>query len=71
MYQPSLSISMTLNILLSEGEVKRAELIDYVQNFLQFFIHNCFFFLVGRRDSFTVCKIDGLLHLSEDLRQFG
>ena len=47
MYQPSLSISMTLNILLSEGEVKRAELIDYVQNFLQFFIHNCFFFWWG------------------------
>ena len=66
MYQHFLSLSMALNILLSECEVKRAELIDYAQSLLQYFVHSYFYAL-----SFTVYNIHGLIHLSEDVRQFG
>ena len=59
---------MALNILLSECEVKRAELINYTQNLLQYFVRNCCYFY---GESFTVYNIHGLLHLSEDVRQFG
>ena len=59
---------MALNILLSECEVKRAELINYTQNLLQYFVRNCCYFY---GESFTVYNIHGLLHMSEDIRQFG
>ena len=68
MYQHLLSLSMALNILLSECKVKRVELIDYAQNRLQYLVYNCCYFY---GESFTVYNIHGLLHLSEDVRQFG
>ena len=60
MYQHFISLSMALNVLLSECGIKRAELTDFAQNLLQYFVHSCCYFY-GK--SFTVYNIHGLIIL--------
>ena len=68
LYKHFLALSVAISIMLDTSKERRNAYLDYAEQLLAFFVKNCKH-IYG--DTFTVYNVHSLLHLADDVKNFG